>query len=439
MKPKYPSGIPYIIGNELAERFSYYGMKAILVVFMTEHLRASSGDLAVMSDAEAKAWYHLFGMANYFFPLLGALISDILWGKYRTIIFLSLVYCAGHLALAIDDTRLGLSVGLFLIALGAGGIKPCVSAHVGDQFNRNNVSLIEKTFGWFYFSINLGAAISSLLTPVLLHKFGAQVAFAVPGILMALATLCFWMGRTKFIAIPPVGFKKFKQNVFSSEGVGAIKRLVILYLFVSVFWSLFDQIGSSWILQAERMNRNINLGFTSFEVLPAQVQALNPILIMIFVPLFTYLIYPFFNKFIKVNQLRKIGVGLFLAAISFAVVAVAEQKLISGDEVGISWQLFAYLILTAAEVLVSITCLEFSYTQAPKALKSVIMALFLLSVSLGNAITALVNSVIAMPAFEALLEGARYYWFFVLLMLVVAVLYVPFSRLFTTQSYIHDS
>src|SRR5688500_15704658 len=106
-KNKMPSSIPYIIGNELAERFSYYGMKTILTVFMTTYLLNSVGEKDVMNPEESKFWYHMFVSANYFFPILGALLSDIFWGKYRTIIVLSIVYCAGHLALSLDETRLG--------------------------------------------------------------------------------------------------------------------------------------------------------------------------------------------------------------------------------------------------------------------------------------------------------------------------------------------
>ncbi|HYQ71075.1 MAG TPA: MFS transporter, partial [Gammaproteobacteria bacterium] len=126
-RPGMPSGIPYIVANEAAERFSYYGMRAILVVFMTQYLVGSGGAPDLMSEDEAKGWFHLFASAVYFTPLLGALLADGLLGKYRTIILLSLVYCAGHFSLALDDTRAGLAIGLGLIALGAGGIKPCVS------------------------------------------------------------------------------------------------------------------------------------------------------------------------------------------------------------------------------------------------------------------------------------------------------------------------
>ena len=125
-----PKGIPYIIGNEAAERFSFYGMRAILVIFMTQYLVNAEGQADYMSEDEAKGWFHLFVSAVYMTPLLGALISDGILGKYRTIITLSLVYTLGHFALSLDDTRAGLAIGLGLIALGAGGIKPCVSAHL---------------------------------------------------------------------------------------------------------------------------------------------------------------------------------------------------------------------------------------------------------------------------------------------------------------------
>ena len=138
-------------------------------------------------------------------PILGALVSDAFLGKFRTIMVLSIVYCLGHLTLAIDDTRAGLGLGLALIAVGSGGIKPCVSAHVGDQFGRSNAHLLPKVFGWFYFSINVGALASILLAEPLLHRFGPSVAFGVPGVLMAIATIVFWMGRNEFVHIPPGG------------------------------------------------------------------------------------------------------------------------------------------------------------------------------------------------------------------------------------------
>ncbi len=348
--PDLPRGIPYIIGNEAAERFSFYGMRAILVVFMTQYLMGNDGQLAPMNEDEAKGWFHLFVSAVYLTPLLGALLSDILLGKYRTIIALSLVYCAGHLALALDDTRLGLALGLGLIALGAGGIKPCVSAHVGDQFGPGNRHLLSRSFGWFYFAINLGALASTLATPWLLERYGSGLAFGVPGLLMLIATLVFWAGRHRFVHIPPAGMA-FVRESLSRLGLGTLGRLVSVYLFVAVFWSLFDQTGSAWVLQAQHMDRSL-LGF---ELLPAQIQAANPLLVMLLIPVFSYLVYPALGRYFELTALRKMAAGLFLTAAAFAIPAWLQTRIDAGIAPSIAWQLLAYLVLTSAEVMFSIT------------------------------------------------------------------------------------
>jgi len=184
-----------------------------------------------------------------------------------------------------------LAIGLGLIALGAGGIKPCVSAHLGDQFGKTNRSLISRAFAWFYMSINIGAFVSTLLTPWLLHNYGAGWAFGIPGVLMALATLFFWLGRYKFVHIAPIGPQLFPELI-KGENLRIIGRLGILYLFVAIFWSLFDQTGSSWVLQAKEMDRYL-LGM---EILPAQIQAANPLLIILLIPVFSYVIYPFLGS-----------------------------------------------------------------------------------------------------------------------------------------------
>jgi proton-dependent oligopeptide transporter, POT family len=414
-----PPGIPYIVANEAAERFSYYGMRAILVVFMTQHLTDSTGALAVMTEQEAQAYFHLFVSAVYFMPILGALVSDGLLGKYRTIIFLSLVYCLGHFALAIDDTRMGLMLGQGLIAVGAGGIKPCVSAHVGDQFGAGNQHLIGKVFSWFYFSINLGAFAAMLIIPWLLDRYGSSMAFGVPGVLMLIATLAFWSGRFQFVHIKPAGMG-FIKEMFSQYGLSILSKLASVYVFIAIFWSLFEQISSSWILQAQKMDRVI-LGV---ELLPSQIQAANPLLIMLLTPLLTYIIYPRVNRWFKLTSLRKMTIGLFLTVLAFVIPSVIQMQLDQGSTPNITWQLLAYLILTTAEVMVSITCLEFSYRQAPKTMKSFVMAFYFLSVAMGNLFTSAVNFFIQNADGTSKLDGANYFWFFTLIMLITATLFL---------------
>lgn len=418
-----PGGIPYIVANEAAERFSYYGMRAILVVFMTRHLLDASGSAAPMSDNEAREWFHSFAAAVYFTPLLGAVLSDVVLGKYRTILLLSVVYCAGHLALALDDTRLGLATGLTLIAIGSGGIKPCVSAHVGDQFGAGNAHLLSKVFGWFYLAINFGAFLSSLLTPWLLDHAGPHVAFGVPGALMLTATWVFWLGRHRFVHVPPAG-TRFLDELREPAIRRSLGRLGGIYVFVAVFWSLYDQTASSWVQQAEHMNRD----FLGVHWLPAQVQAVNPLFILMLVPFFSYVVYPAAQRIVPLTARGKIACGLFLTVPAFLIPAWAESQIAAGLAPSIGWQLLAYLLITAAEVLVSITCLEFSYTQAPRTLKSFVMSLYFLSITAGNLLTAAVNAFLQNPDGTSRISETAYYLLFSGLMTAAALVFTVTSR-----------
>ena len=428
-----PAGIPYIIGNELVERFCYYGLRAILVVFMTKYLLDASGKPDLLSDAKAREYYHWFVSAVYFFPVLGAILADAFLGKYRTILLLSMVYCAGPLYLAWDHTRFGMIVGLTLIAIGSGGIKPCVSAHVGDQFGASNQHLLSRVFGWFYFSINFGSSFSTLLIPWMLEHWGPTWAFGLPGFLMMLATFVFWMGRRVFIHIPPGG-SAFLRESFSKEGMASVGKLVIIYLFIAIFWSLWDQTASAWVLQAS----HLDLNFLGWKPLPSQIQVLNPIFTLSFIPIFNYAIYPAINRVFKLTPLRKIGLGLFLTATCFLVPAWIETQIAAGAKPSLGWQVLAFALITGAEVMVSITALEFSYTQAPKRMKSVVMSFYLLSVSLGNVFTALVNRYIQNADGTSKLAGASYYNFFTVLMLVTAVIFVFVAIRYKEKTYIQD-
>ncbi|MBI1903781.1 MAG: hypothetical protein HYS13_21975 [Planctomycetia bacterium] len=625
---KMPPGIPYIVGNEAAERFSFYGMKTILQAYMTLYLLDAFGRKAVMQPEQAQEWQFYFGFAAYFFPLLGALVSDVFLGKYRTILFVSWFYCVGHLILALNDfhwvhQKIGLAVGLVVIAIGAGGIKPCVSAHVGDQFGKKNENLLARAFFWFYFAINFGSFISTLLTPWLLkHKetFGPKWAFGVPGVLMLVATIVFWMGRHKFVHVPPGGLG-FLRETFSREGLRAVARLIPLYLFMIIFWSVYENNSVSWVNQAMRLDRVLPL--VHWELLASQVQAVNPILVLIFIPLFSMAVYPLIDRYLfRLTPLRKVSIGFFALVLSFVVVSWTEQQLTGGqvvsttsdfepeewaahllldgksggigwasderkqegtdkpapppfpqeivialrenraweidkvridvstvqyrleegeaksvdapsarrnwakdvlvsvgpspkngpwtkvgqttlrpapgpqtisfspvttkyvqlsilsnyggnavtlseievlataasppadaheqatrvwpnvaalgDRPNVIWQLLAFFILTAAEVIVYATCLEFSYTQAPRKMKSFVMGLFLLSASLGNLLDAVINGVIQNADGTSKLPGANYFWFFTAIMLVASLLFIPYARFYKGKTYLQE-
>jgi POT family proton-dependent oligopeptide transporter len=433
----------------MCERFSYYGMKAILVVFMTDVLMKTAGD--------AKANYHFFTQACYFLPLLGGFLADRYWGKYKTIMSLSIIYCLGHLVLSLWENGNGLFWGLALIALGSGGIKPCVSAHVGDQFNHTNNHLLERVFSIFYFSINFGAFFSSLLTPILLTKYGPSVAFGIPGVLMAIATLVFRLGKKHYVHVPPSGAngpagfmtialyslknrrkKKDGQELFDvalaqykREEVEAAKAaLSIFKVFgaVTIFWALFDQQGSSWTLQAKQMNLEV----WGIKLEASQIQAANPIMVMALIPFFSYVVYPAIGKLgFEMTPLRRMSLGMILAGLSFVIVGAFQVMLDRGQSLSVAWQILPYLIITCSEVMVSITGLEFAYTQAPRSMKSTIMSFWLLTVAFGNL---LVGVIAKLNVFT----GAGEFFFFAGLMFLVSIVFVISAMRYKVRDFIED-
>lgn len=467
----FPPQIKYIVGNEGCERYSYYGMRSILTVFMTTHL--------LMTNEHATEVMHLFMGACYLLPLFGSLIADYFLGRYRTILYLSLFYCVGHAVLAIyEGTEGGLYAGLALIALGSGGIKPCISAFVGDQFRADEKNLLNKVYDLFYFMINFGSFFSTIATPLTLKYYGPSVAFGIPGILMGIATLIFWLGNRHYVKTPPTGFDKngfwpmlalgLFNNLKLGSGnvvVGLMGTLVMLaitvyagmeygltggfgvpillmvaivllgfksfweyleknhpqksveefrialsimrvFALISVFWALFDQHASTWVLQAQQMVRTIEIPVflqTTFglspqiEILASQFAAINPILVMIMIPIFTFGIYPFMEKLYPLTALRRMGWGFIVASVGFAAAAMIQYPIDAGGQVHIMWQSVQYILMTAAEVMISITGLTFAYTQAPKSMKSTIMSFWLLTVFIGNLLTAFIVKIKVFP------------------------------------------
>lgn len=447
-KDRYPSQIKYIVWNEACERYSYYGMRSILVIFLVQYL--------LIEKSQAVSDYHLFSAACYLFPLLGAYISDRFWGKYKTILWLSIVYCIGHLFLALfENSQTGFYWGLGLIALGSGGIKPCVSAHVGDQFKASQSALLQKVFDLFYFMINFGSFFSTLITPWTLEAYGPAVAFGIPGILMAIATFVFWLGRNEFVHVPPTGknphgtlavLVSAVKNMGSGNGflngakkdhpdqavedVKAAFSVGKIFIAISVFWALFDQHGSSWVLQAREMDLSVNLLGWKTELLPSQIPALNPIMVMVLIPLFTFGIYPFLEKVFKTEMtpLKRMSGGMFVAAASFVFVAVYQYQLDGGNKISVLWQIIPFLVITMAEVMISITGLQFAYTQAPRSMKSTIMSMWLLTVFFGNLITAWVAKINTF-------DGGNFFMFFAILMAVFGVIFVWMAKNYVMKDY----
>lgn len=449
---RYPPQIKFIIGNEACERFSFYGMRNILTVFLVSYLLLEHTPGTGEREREAKEIFHLFVSGVYFFPLLGGYLADRFFGKYRTILWLSLLYCVGHAFLAFFENNLnGFYAGLFLIALGSGGIKPCVSSFVGDQFDESNKGLVKGVFGLFYWIINFGSFFASLLIPLTLDRLGPSIAFGVPGLLMFVATVIFWLGRKQYVDVPPTGRNphSFFHVVVSAarapsvkggafldrargkhppeaiEGAKAVLRVLGIFSMIPVFWALFDQKGSTWVLQARQMDLNV----MGLELEPSQLQALNPLMVMALIPLLTVAVYPAFEKTrFALTPLRRMTLGMVIAGVSYLCVAAIELSLGGATRPSVLWQTIPYLVLTLAEVLVSTTGLEFAYSQAPREMKGTIMSFWSLTVTVGNL---LVTGIARLNVFE----GAASFLFFAALIFVAAFVFGLIARRYTVVDY----
>jgi POT family proton-dependent oligopeptide transporter len=378
---RWPPQVKYIIGNEACERFSFYGMRNILTAFLVDYLLVSSP--AAERASHGKEIFHLFAMAVYFTPLFGGYLADRHWGKYRTIFWLSLVYSAGHALLAIfDDEPNGFYLGLALIAIGSGGIKPCVAAFVGDQFTAAQKSLLPKIFAAFYWSINIGSFTASLFIPKLLRYYGPSVAFGVPGVLMLTATVVFWLGRKHYHEIPPAPHDpdsflrvvltalRARTPIAAGEswldrargahpeeavvGAKAVVGVLKIFAFIPFFWMLFDQKASAWVLQAKTMV--LEVGPATFE--PSQLQFINPLLMMMLLPLTTGLLYPALARTRwALTPLRRMPLGMFVAGLLSSVAAI-QRELDSGIKLTVLWQLACTCFLPLRKRWVSVTGLE---------------------------------------------------------------------------------
>jgi len=504
---RWPSQVRYILGNEGAERFSYYGMKGILAAYLTTVL--------LMTKDQASSVIHLFGFVNYFMPVIGAWISDRFWGRYRTILWISLSYCLGHAVLActdltesVDARTMLLYAGLGIIAFGSGGIKPCVSAFMGDQFGPGQRSLLNKAYAAFYWMINLGSTLAFLIIPWVRDKHGYSWAFGIPGIAMGIATLIFWLGTPKYRHVEPTGdpawrtklvwllsvlaavtlvvvvhlkapqvydavlwstlgafavaaalwtrgmvqrvdaarepqqpsafsvwwygvmkwlgggFRNFSGPIHAKftalgadEGL-AYGRILSVFAMVPIFWALFDQTFSTWVLQGGQM---VKYRLGSYEIGAEQMLSANPIMVLIMVPFTTFVLYPMLGRL--ATPLRRMGTGMVLAALSFVFVAWLQKRIEGGEQLSILWQLLPYLVITMAEVLISTTGLEFAFTQAPAAMKSTITGYWQLTVAVGNLVVVFITAALGGGHGDESVTSGR----FMLYAAITAVVAVIFS------------
>lgn len=415
-----------IIGNEFCERFCYYGFRALLFYFLRQAYN--------LSESRSTNIVHLFNASCFIATFLGGILSDTILGRYNTILYLSIIYLIGTILATLSTITLKLQVllsGLFLISIGTGGIKPCVSTFGGDQLESN----VKKFFNVFYFTINAGSLLGIFISPILANMQCGNaetcypLAFGVPSLLLLISMVLFICGSSYYVKKKPdrkiltqitesiylyITYKRGNSgysNALTGNGIHEYTKketyeeiivqkfgkqfyidmqtsikILRLFILIPFFWMLYDQQSTTWVEQASKMDTNIMFGYHIF---PTQMQAFNGILILVFIPIFTSFIYPMFN----IDSLTKMSLGIVLASCSFFFSAYIEHLIVKGKNISLLWQVPQYVILTAGEVLLSMTGIEFVYQEAPIAMKGLLLAGWLITVAFGNLYVILFTSI----------------------------------------------
>jgi POT family proton-dependent oligopeptide transporter len=335
----HPTGFWFFFWGEFAERCSYYGMRAILALYMTERLG--------VDKADAGTFMSLFIAACYFFPLIGGYIADNFLGKYWTIVLFSVPYVVAQFIVGIEN-RFVVTGALVLLAMGSGVIKPNISTLMGltyDQQRPGQTQLRTSAFSWFYMAINIGAAFSQFSMPWIRNQYGYQIAFLFPAGLMAMALFIFALGKRfygqevierKVIGSPgekipdstTITGIPVKYLVVTSEEKAAdralkwlvLSRIGALFLTVMFFWAIFDQAASTWIFFADTYMDTTIFGVNT----PADaIQAFNPVFIVILVPFSVWLFKVLARNGLEVKATQKMTVGFLLTGLSMVIMSVA--------------------------------------------------------------------------------------------------------------------
>jgi POT family proton-dependent oligopeptide transporter len=421
----HPLGFWFFFWGEFAERCSYYGMRAILLLYMIDRLGFEEGSASMVMS--------YFIAACYFLPLVGGYLADNYFGKYWTIVGFSLPYILGQVILGFESVPF-LVISLSLLAMGSGVIKPNISTLMGltyDQQRPGRERLRSDAFALFYGSINIGAAISSFAMPAIRNHWGYQTAFLFPAALMLMAFIVFAAGKPfyavetiKRVALPPEERHQRWRVLW---------RIIGLFIVVTFFWSIFDQSASTWTLFARD---HLHLELFGFELAPDQIQAVNPVLIVLFLPIVTALWHLLASLGLKLRPTDKMLIGFILTAITMGIMATAG--FLAGDEgrVSIWWEVVAYILITVAEICISVVGLELAFTAAPASMKSFVTACWLLTVFFGNIlnaqITPLYDSVV--PGLGVKLSPGPYFAAFSLLMVVITVAFIIVARRFNRMA-----
>ena len=435
---RHPRGLATLFFTEMWERFSYYGMRALLVLFMVDAVNGGLG----LDDKTATAIYGLYTAAVYLMSLPGGWLADRLWGAQRAVWIGGIVIALGHFTLALPWTQT-FYLGLILVVIGSGTLKPNMSGLVADLYPEGGARR-DAGFTLFYMGVNLGAALGPMLCGWLAKSYGWHWGFGAAGVGMILGLVQFhfsraWLGEagtrrgderplhglerivliggpaaavlvtalglTGVIHLEPVPLARGMTYVilgiaaawfagtFLFRGLSGLEKkriamILVLFLASALFWAGFEQAGSSFNLFAERYTAR-HLGWLDYTVPAAWFQALGPVFIIAFAPVFAALWVWLARRQLDPSIPVKFGLGLLLLGAGFLVMAGASRVVAAGHPALPTWLIATYLLHTFGELCVSPVGLSSVTKLAPRRLVGQLMGIWFLATSLGNLIAGL--------------------------------------------------
>ena len=452
----HPRGLATLFFTEMWERFSYYGMRAVLVLFLVAAI--SSGGFGI-DDKTATAIYGMYTAGAYLAALPGGWVADRLLGARRAVMIGGIFIALGNGLLAVSTSPRGFYIGLIIIIMGVGLLKPNVSAMVAELYPEGGARL-DAGFTVFYMGINVGAALGPIVTGAAREYIGPRAGFGAAGLFMALGVVQYvltrrhlgkagifvaepaaarqrsnsWrqltiglgiaaaliaacaaglipldplrLARITTILIAAVAVAYFVYLLFGA-GLSAEERrraLVIGVLFIgsALFWLGYEQAGSSLNLFAERYTDRA-IGVLHFVIPTGWFQSLNPAFIIIFAPIVAWLWVALAKRNLNPSAPAKFAIGVMVMGSGFLVMAAAAAIVAHGSKVLPTWLFFTYMLHTLGELCLSPVGLSYTTKLAPKRLVGQAMGLWFLSLSLGNLMAGLIagefdsNNVAAMP------------------------------------------
>ena len=386
----HPKGLFVLFFTELWERFSYYGMRAMLVLYMAATV--AEGGLG-FTQKDALYIYGIYVTLVYIMAIPGGIIADLVLGQRKSVMVGGLLLCAGH-GLMANPAKWAFFTALALIILGVGLLKPNISTMVGSLYEDNPEGK-DSGFTIFYMGINIGALIAGLTVGILRVKYGWHWGFGAAGIGMVIGQIVYIWGQ-KYLG--DIGLHKKKEEIIQEKTAMTpleFKKLIIVgisFLIVMIFFAAFEQAGGLMSLYTDRYTDRVFMGW---EIPTEFFQSLNPLYIILFAPIIAAIWMRLAKKGKEPSSVFKMGLANIILGIGFIFMVAASME--RGENIlpgfmfldnpaksGMQWLMFAYLFHTLGELALSPVSLSFITKMAPKRMTSSVMGLYFAVTGLGG-------------------------------------------------------